>query len=134
MKIVPLFVVLFFTTLFTAAQDTTAVAKNPNLTVHQDSSLTRLTSDYKSYNHLKDVTDGFRIQVTYTDIRSEAYNSKGQMYKEFPELKSYVEYDQPYYKLRLGDFKTRLEATYYLQQVIILYPGAFIVKDKIVTR
>ncbi len=134
MKIVPLFLVLFFTTLFAAAQDTSAVTKNPNLTVHQDSSLTRLTADYKNYNRLKDVTDGFRIQVTYTDIRSEAYNSKGQMYKEFPELKSYVEYDQPYYKLRLGDFKTRLEATYYLQQVIILYPGAFIVKDKIVTR
>lgn len=134
MKIVPLFLVLFFTLLFASAQDTTSLAKNPNLTVHQDSSLTRLASDYKSYNHLKDVTDGFRIQVTYTDIRSEAYNSKGQMYKEFPELKSYVEYDQPYYKLRLGDFKTRLEATYYLQQVIILYPGAFIVKDKIVTR
>ncbi len=134
MKIVPLFLVLFFTTLFAAAQDTTSLAKNPNLTVYQDSSLTRLTADYKNYNRLKDVTDGFRIQVTYTDIRSEAYNSKGQMYKEFPELKSYVEYDQPYYKLRLGDFKTRLEATYYLQQVIILYPGAFIVKDKIVTR
>lgn len=55
------------------------------------------------------------------------------MYTQFPELSSYVEYEQPYYKLRLGDFKTRLEATYYLQQVITLYPGAFIVKDKIKT-
>ncbi|MFN8285507.1 MAG: SPOR domain-containing protein [Chitinophagales bacterium] len=116
------------------AQDTAALVKNTNLSVQQDSSLSRLMSEYKAYNHLKDATDGYRIQVTYTDIRTEAYNSKGQMYKEFPELKSYVEYDQPYYKLRLGDFKTRLEATYYLQQVIILYPGAFIVKDKIIVR
>ena len=53
------------------------------------------------------------------------------MYKDFPDLKSYVEYEEPYYKLRVGDFKTRLEATYFLQQVTTLYAGAFIVKDKI---
>lgn len=113
------------------AQDTTSIAVPGNYTIVADSSLTRLEEDYKAYNKKSEVADGYRIQVTYTDVRTDIYNSKGKMYQEFPDLPSYVEYEQPYYKLRLGDFRTRLDATYYLQQVILLYPGAFIVKDKV---
>jgi hypothetical protein len=113
------------------AQDSTAVRGNTIFTVKEDPSVSVLLTKYKDYNRKKEFTEGFRIQITYTDVRDEVYKSKGAMYKEFPDLTSYVEYEQPYYKLRLGDFKTRLQATYYLQQVVAIYPGAFIVRDKI---
>ena len=113
------------------SQDSTAVSVNKNYIVKQDEKISELLAKYKDYNHKKEFAEGYRIQIMYTDVRDEVYKSKGAMYKEFPDLASYVEYEQPYYKLRLGDFKSRLEATYFLQQVITLYPGAFIVKDKI---
>ena len=106
-----------------SAQDTTTIL-NKYASVKEDVKIPQ-------YNRNKEFTDGYRIQIMYTDIRSEAYKNKGQMYKDFPDLKSYVEYEEPSFKLRIGDFKTRLEATYYLQQVVPLYSGAFIVKDKI---
>ena len=115
---------------FCSAQDTTVVV-NKYATVKEETNIAALAGKYDDYNRKKEFTDGYRIQITYTDIRSDAYKSKGQMYKDFPELASYVEYEEPYYKLRIGDFKTRLEATYYMQQVTPLYSGAFIVKDKI---
>lgn len=102
-----------------------------NFNVYQDSALATLQQKYILYNRKRDVADGYRIQISYTDVRDEVYKSKAAMYRQFPDLASYVEYEQPSYKLRIGDFKTRLEATYYLQKVITLYPGAFIVKDKI---
>ncbi len=113
------------------SQDSTAVGGNKNFTVKQEPQIASLLYKYKEYNRKREFAEGFRIQIMYTDIRDDVYKSKGAMYKEFSDLSSYVEYEQPYYKLRLGDFKTRLEATYYLQQVITLYPGAFIVRDKI---
>lgn len=113
------------------SQDSILISTNKNYSVKQDEKISELLNKYKDYNHKKEFTEGYRIQIMYTDIRDEVYKSKGAMYKEFPDLISYVEYEQPYYKLRLGDFKSRLEATYFLQQVITLYPGAFIVKDKI---
>jgi hypothetical protein len=122
---------LFALPVFARAQDSAAVIQNKNVTLKQDSAITELLDKYKEYNRKKEFTEGYRIQIMYTDIRDEVYKSKGKTYKDFPELPSYVEYEEPYYKLRLGDFKTRLEATYYLQQVITIYPGAFIVKDKI---
>ncbi len=113
------------------SQDSTVVTSNKNFTVKQDPQIALLLYKYKEYNRKREFAEGFRIQIMYTDVRDEVYQSKGAMYKEFSDLSSYVEYEQPYYKLRLGDFKSRLEATYYLQQVIALYPGAFIVRDKI---
>ncbi len=113
------------------AQDSTVVSIHNNYSVKQEVKVDELLSKYNDYNRKKEFANGYRIQIMYTDVRDEVYKSKGAMYKDFPDLASYVEYEQPYYKLRLGDFHSRLEATYYLQQVIVLYPGAFIVKDKI---
>lgn len=120
-----------FWSLVSYSQDSTTIATNKNYTVKQDEKISALLDKYKDYNQKKEFAEGYRIQIMYTDVRDEVYKSKGAMYKEFPDLTSYVEYEQPYYKLRLGDFKSRLEATYFLQQIITLYPGAFIVKDKI---
>lgn len=115
-----------------SAQDSTAAVQvNKNYTVKQDDAIAGLLYKYKEYNHKREFSDGYRIQIMYTDVRDEVYKSKANLYKEFADLASYVEYEQPYYKLRVGDFKTRLDATYYLQQVVTLYPGAFIVRDKI---
>lgn len=108
------------------ASTTNSVAQNDAISV--------LMSKYKTYNKEVDFTDGYRVQIMFTDVRDDVYKSKGVLYNQFPEVKSYVEYEQPYYKLRIGDFKTRLEATHYLQQIIPFYGSAFIVRDKIKIR
>ncbi|MCS6819833.1 MAG: SPOR domain-containing protein [Chitinophagales bacterium] len=90
-----------------------------------------LVKAYLRYRETVQAEEGYRIQITYTSDREEAYRAKAKLYKEFEEVPSYIEYDQPNYKLRLGDFRTRLEATAFLQEVIKIYPGAFIVKDRI---
>jgi len=123
---------IFFAAVFLLMS--AALRAQTGYTVHQSDAIASLLGKYKAYNHMVDYTDGFRVQIMFTDVRDEVYKSKGSLYNQFPDLLSYVEYEQPYYKLRLGDFKTRLEATYYLQQIIPVYPGAFIVRDKIKIR
>ncbi len=112
----------------------TPVPTAPGYTINQPAEIAGLMEKYKEYNTKREFTEGYRVQINYTDIREEVYQSKAALYKEFPELTSYVEYEQPYYKLRVGDFKTRLEATHYLQQITAIYSGAFIVRDKIKIR
>ncbi len=122
---------LFLSSMCCLAQDTTVTVSNKFVSVKQDPKISELLYKYKEFSRKTEFADGYRIQIMYTDIREDVYKSKASMYKEFPDLTSYVEYEQPYYKLRLGDFKTRLDATYFLQQIVTLYSGAFIVKDKI---
>lgn len=130
MKIVFLIAAVVIFCVRALAQDST-VAYTPYASIKQDVKLFELMEKYREYEMTREFTEGYRIQITYTNIREDIYKAKGEMYKEFPALASYVEYEEPSYKLRLGDFKTRLEASYYLRQITPTHPGAFIVKDKI---
>jgi SPOR domain len=109
----------------------TVVAQNDNVTFYQDRKVTELTDVYKTYNKRNDVTEGYRIQIAFSNDRQEAYTIKSKIYKELPDEKCYVEYEEPYYKLRIGDYSTRLEAYDKLRAVISKYPGAFVVKAKV---
>ena len=48
-----------------------------------------------------------------------------------PKTKAHLNYKQPYYKVRVGDFKTKLEALKYKNFIIKEFPNCFIVKDQI---
>lgn len=59
-------------------------------------------------------TGGYRIQV-FSDsnprtARNEANAKAGNIASRFPEYRSYVTYDAPYWRLRIGDFRTYEEA------------------------
>jgi hypothetical protein len=108
-----------------------AIAQNDNVTYHQDRQVTELADVYKAYNKKNDVTDGYRIQISFSNDRQEAYNNKSKLYRDLPSEKCYVEYEEPYYKLRVGDYTTRLEAYDKLRDVIGKYPGAFVVRAKV---
>lgn len=74
---------------------------------------------------------GFRIQVFFGPERQKAQEAKTQLSALYPENQTYLVYQQPNFKVRLGDFKTRLEASRFLQRVQGNYPGAFIVPDEV---
>lgn len=109
-------------------------AQNEHVTYHQDFKITELMDIFKVYTKKNNLTDGYRLQISFSNDRQEVYNSKAQLYKDFPDDHCYVEYEQPYYKLRFGDFASRLEAYEKLNDVIKKYPGAFVVRDKVKLR
>lgn len=86
---------------------------------------------HKQKNELTDEIPGYRIQISSSNDRTEIYNLKAEVYAKFSDFKNYVIYDQPYYRLKIGDFKTRLEARSFLEKVIQQFPSAFLVTDNI---
>ena len=102
-----------------------------NTSIKYHDRISELMDMYKAYNKKYDKVDGFRIQIMFSNDKQEAYSNKVKLYKEFPSANCYLDYEQPYYKLKMGDYKDRFEANYVLQKVLPIYSGAFIVKDKI---
>ena len=78
-----------------------------------------------------DVAEGYRVQIMNNSNRDEVYAKKAEVYGHFTAFKGYIIYDQPYYKLRIGDFQTKLEARKYLDEIIVVFPTAFLVRDEI---
>ncbi len=75
---------------------------------------------------------GYRLLVINTNKRDEAVAAKTKLYNYFPELKSYLIYQAPYFKLKVGNFKERKEAEEYQKRLQKYFPdGVFIMNDTI---
>ena len=75
---------------------------------------------------------GYRILVITSIDRNKVYDAKTQIYQQYAELRSYIMYQPPNYKLKIGNFKTQDEAQVYVDKLIKLYPtGVYIIHDVI---
>jgi SPOR domain len=127
-----LFILLAFFSLSLYAQDSTET-----VIVHKDPRVDLLVKKQAEANaSIKRATSrtakGFRIMVINTNKRDEAMAAKNKVYTNFPELKAYLIYQSPYFKLKAGNFKTREEAQQYQKYLSAYFPkGVFIINDTI---
>ena len=132
MKILFLFFSLvFLQTGFAQTADTTAVL------VHKDPRMEILSKKQASVNAaIKKASArtmrGYRLLIVNTTNRNEAMDAKTKIYTYYPELKAYLVYQSPYFKLKAGNFKTREEADRYRMELNDIFPkGVFILNDMI---
>ena len=76
---------------------------------------------------------GYRIQVYNANNRNEANNVKSELLRRFPEHKSYLLYQSPNFRVRIGNFLTQKEAMELRKIITSMYPnrGIYIVPDLI---
>src|SRR6201996_6830075 len=75
---------------------------------------------------------GFRIQVINSTDRNKVFAAKTKIYQQFPDLKPYLLYQPPNYKLRVGNFRTQEEAEDFQKQLSRLFPsGLYVIRDTI---
>lgn len=73
---------------------------------------------------------GFRIQLAFHTDRSKVIEVSDKFLNNFPEIiNTYTIYQQPYWKLRIGNFYREIDALYMLKEIRELFPDAFIVPD-----
>ena len=73
---------------------------------------------------------GFRLMIISTTNRDEAISAKTRIYTYFPELKAYMWYQSPYFRLKVGNFKEKEDAEAYQKRLNIYFPkGVFIMRD-----
>jgi hypothetical protein len=75
--------------------------------------------------------DGYRIQLFSGTERNNANNLRNKFKTEFPDVPIYLIYQQPYYKLRVGDFRNKIEAQQLYLKIENEYEQLLIIPDKI---
>jgi hypothetical protein len=139
MKNLLLIITLFGLKVGFAQETTSAVTATQTSTVivHKDPRVDALIKKQGSINKtVKKNTarfgKGYRLMVVNTNKREEAIAAKTKVYTHFPELKAYLAYQSPYFKLKAGNFQTRAEAEKYQKLMTGLFPkGVFIMNDTI---
>lgn len=86
------------------------------------------------YLNSKQKIIGWRIQIFFdsgNNSKSKAYTMKGKFMGMYPDMSVYLMFQSPYYKVRVGDFRTRMDAEGFKQKLLGEFPDAFVVKDEI---
>jgi len=78
--------------------------------------------------------DGFRIQITSfsgANSRTSIENVAAQFKQQFPNIPCLISFSEPNFRLRVGNFRTKIEAYKALQEISPFFPGSFVLKDQI---
>lgn len=97
----------------------------------------RIQEDYISNWRKVGEINGYRIQIAaYSGVnsKSQAEYAKNSFNNLFLYTKAYLIYNEPYFKVRVGNYFTRLQAYKDLETIKLTYPSAYIVPDKISYR
>lgn len=97
----------------------------------QDSLVQVLANRHLAISQAKRTMPGYRIQIYFGNDRTKANEVKTDFLQLFPNTGTYLIYQQPNFKIRVGDFKSRLDAMKFFKEIQSLYSTAFIVKDEV---
>ncbi len=102
------------------------------ITITQDQKVARLLDQYLFINSKNPGMNGFRIRV-YRDLgqksRKQSEDIEKTIMEKYPGVSVYRTYQSPYYKVSVGDFRTRDNAMKLYNQLLKTFPKAFIVPE-----
>jgi hypothetical protein len=75
--------------------------------------------------------NGYRVQIYSGINRKDAYAAQSRFNDAYPEMRTYISYTEPNYKIRAGDFRSRLEAEKLMQELKGKFTSLFIIAGKI---
>ena len=122
----------------TPAVDSTLIGKSifnllPNVTVHQSQSILSSMNRQIASNSSRKIS-GYRVRIfndNKQNSRGASEAAMGRFKGMYPGIAAYRTYSNPFFKVTVGDFRTKSEAMRLLQQVKGSFPSAFIVKETI---
>lgn len=97
------------------------------ITYFQDEQITLLDSLREAH---PSKLDGYRVQIFFGS-RDDAREMRTKFIQNNPEVGAYISYLAPNFRLRVGDFRDRLECEAFKKEIARNYPGSYLVKDKI---
>ena len=121
---------LFFSAASFAAADTVIVHKDPRLDIFttKESAVNKLTAKMTSNGQFR----GYRLQVINTRNREDAFKMKTDLLRMYPSQKTYILFQSPYFKVRIGNFINKPDAVSFQKQLSPAYrQNAYIVEDVI---
>lgn len=75
--------------------------------------------------------DGYRLQIFFDPSKSIAEQQKASFMNLYAQHKAYMDYIAPNYRVRVGNFRTKIEAEKLKEEIIGIYPTSIVIKDKI---
>lgn len=107
--------------------------KDGSLKIYKDDRLDKIgefvRADEESVEGVK--IDGYRLLIYFNQDKSLSQQQKAHFISLYPEHRAYIDYLAPNYRVRVGNFRTKLEAEALKAELLAIFPTAIVIKDKI---
>ncbi len=101
--------------------------------VTQDARLHLVISNHILANK-KRPTMGWRVQIYFgqgQSAKAKAENVKKSFLKKYPDVSAYLIYEAPYFKVRVGNYRTKFEARKMKAELEGKFDKIFLIEDEI---
>lgn len=103
-------------------------------TINVNTQVDAILDSIDQLNSTRKFLDGYTIQIYSGLNREEANNTKKTMVDMLPDLTSELQYIQPKFRVRVGDYFSRIEAQKDLIRLKRQFPNAILIPEKIPLR
>lgn len=79
----------------------------------------------------KVMIDGYRVQIYFSNDRELINKQRENFQRAFPDVETYVLYDAPNYSIKVGNFRTEIQAEELRNSISEDFPSSIIQKSKI---
>ena len=104
-------------------------AQEGTISIQQDNKIDKLLKERKHLLTIGELKTHFSIQVISGELETARKTLK-ECKNKFSDLKSNIVYEEPNYKVRVGEFRNRLDADRALLKINEEFQGAFVLKPK----
>jgi len=107
---------------------------NASIIISQDTLINRLIEKHISINQADINLYGWRIQIYNSsgkEARDEANEVRNKFMNTYFDVKAYLIYQPPFFKIRVGDYRNKQEAFALYKTLLTVYPLSYLVQEKI---
>jgi hypothetical protein len=104
------------------------------IVIFQDMRINELIYNSVEHNKRRGGISGFRIRIFNNlgnSARAQSQAAKTKFYEIFPKIPIYLGYFSPYFRVYVGDYRTRVDALKDFKRIKRYFPSAFIVPHEI---
>ena len=121
-------IILLFSPLITNAQYDTISSYNKIISINEKG-INQLTEKYHNILKNKGGIEGWRVQIQFKAKEAEILKLKIKFIRLYPNIPVHLKYEEPYYKIRVGNCRTKLEAIKLKNIISKDFPSAYPVPE-----
>ncbi len=75
--------------------------------------------------------DGYRVQLFFDSDKNKVNQARATFLASFPKEETYTEFKAPNFHLKVGNFRTQLEAEKLKSQLMTAFPTCIVIPEKV---
>lgn len=106
-----------------------AQTRKGSVEITGDVRVSELVKKHIEFNERMQTVPGYRIQIAALsgpNSRNQSFDLKRKFKEDYPDVEVYIIFTEPNFRIKVGDFTSKLDAYVFMQRIKDRYPGTIV--------